>query len=521
MKSKKGYIMKIKSFKVLIAGEWLDMEYVNKKWKYRDIIVVVDDDGNVIVSGEETELFALRVEFDGINLKDFIVLGDAWERAYANLEWIKPDINNKMPWYFIANNGKMSYGFGVKTQPNAFCSWQCSEDTAMLTIDVRSGTNPIKLKGRELSACSILITQIEGNLYEACNKFCLMLCDSVRKISRPIFGGNDWYCNYGDNSFNKILLHTKRVVECAKKCKYKPYMVIDDGWELCHHQSEDGNRYYNGGPWKYCNDNFGDMKKMAEAIEEAGAIPGIWFRPLWTVEKFPEEFILKTDGMKDTLDPSVPEVLDIIKKDVKRLREWGYKLIKHDFSTWDIFGKWGFEMEDGMHKDTCIFFDKTHTTAEIIKKFYLTIREAAGEDVLVMGCNTISHLSAGIFDIQRTGDDTSGLDWERTKNYGINTLAFRMPQHNAFYAVDADCVGITKNIPWEKNRQWLDVLAKSGTPLFVSIAENAYTDEVKNDIKEAFECSCMAKNVSKPLDWLESKIPSIWESDFGKDSYDW
>ena len=37
-----------------------------------------------------------------------------------------------------------------------------------------------------------------------------------------------------------------------------------------------------------------------------------------------------------------------------------------------------------------------------------------------------------------------------------------------FYHIDADCVGIFGMIPWDKNRQWADVLAKSGTPLFVS-----------------------------------------------------
>ena len=33
---------------------------------------------------------------------------------------------------------------------------------------------------------------------------------------------------------------------------------------------------------------------------------------------------------------------------------------------------------------------------------------------------------------------------------GVNTLAFRLPQHNTFYHIDADCVGIFGMIPWEK-----------------------------------------------------------------------
>jgi alpha-galactosidase len=168
------------------------------------------------------------------------------------------------------------------------------------------------------------------------------------------------------------------------------------------------------------------------------------------------------------------------------------------------------------------FADRTKTTAQIMKNFYLAIREAAGDDVLIMGCNTFSHLSAGIMDIQRTGDDTSGKDWERTKVYGINTLAFRMMQHGAFYCVDADCVGVTRDVAWEKNSQWLDVLAKSGTPLFVSIADNGcFTKEVEDAVTAAFQKACEPHAVSRPLDWMTTKTPAVWKSDFGTDTYQW
>ena len=96
-----------------------------------------------------------------------------------------------------------------------------------------------------------------------------------------------------------------------------------------------------------------------------------------------------------------------------------------------------------------------------------------------------------------------------------------MMQHETFYKVDADCVGITKAIPWEINRKWLDVLAKSGTPLFVSIGEDAYTDAVKADIKAAFEKAAEPHKVSRPVDCLDNLTPRKWESDFGVDEYDW
>ncbi len=263
------------------------------------------------------------------------------------------------------------------------------------------------------------------------------------------------------------------------------------------------------------------MGELAQKIKDIGAIPGIWIRPLLTLEKVPESWVLKLDRNNFSyMDPSHPQVLEQVAKDISRLRSWGYKLIKHDFTTNDAFFAWGFEMTDD-YVSRVEFGDKTKTTAEIIKQLYQTIRDAAGDDVAIIGCNTISHLSAGYFEIQRTGDDTSGVEWERTKNYGINTLAFRMPQHNAFYAADADCVGITRQLDWNINRRWLDVLAKSGTPLFVSIGDDAYTPEVQADITEAFRNAIAAGCVSRPVDWQQTMIPQVWDSDFGRDCYEW
>lgn len=476
----------------------------------------IDDNGAVILQAKDEKLSFVKITFLR-NFGEALVLSDAWERAYGELQWKKPDLEEKMPWYFIAFDGKKTFGYGVKTQPNALCFWQCDEKTITLTMDIRNGSFPLTIYEDELELCRIVAEEFSGDIYLSARDFCKMMCDNPRMVNRPVFGGNDWYCCYGDNSFDKIIEHTKRIVMCSEGLKYKPYMVIDDGWEISHHHSENGYEWYNGGPWKYCNSNFGDMKKTADTISEIGAIPGIWFRPLWTIEKFPSRYYLKHDGIKFTLDPSVPEVLEQVKSDVMCLVNWGYKLIKHDFSTFDIFGKWGFEMDDA--EEIC-FHDKTKTTAQIIKNFYRAIREAAGEDVLVMGCNTMSHLSAGFFDIQRTGDDTSGIEWERTKKMGINTLAFRMAQHKAFYDVDADCVGITTKIPWDKNKQWLDVLARSATPLFVSIAEDSFTDQIKNDITEAFKKASENTETSKPVDWLETKTPRKWITAFGEAEYD-
>jgi alpha-galactosidase len=217
----------------------------------------------------------------------------------------------------------------------------------------------------------------------------------------------------------------------------------------------------------------------------------------------------------------VPEVLEQVATDIARLRNWGYELIKHDFTTVDILGRWGFQMGAQPAADGWRFADRSHTSAEVILNLYRTIREAAG-DVIIIGCNTVSHLSAGIFEIARVGDDTSGQNWERTRKMGVNSLAFRAAQQGAFYAADADCVGLTTAVPWSLNRQWLDLLARSGTPLFVSAQPEAVGPEQERALRAAFAYAARSQPTCEPLDWMQIDCPRRWRLD-GKEeiSYDW
>ena len=96
-----------------------------------------------------------------------------------------------------------------------------------------------------------------------------------------------------------------------------------------------------------------------------------------------------------------------------------------------------------------------------------------------------------------------------------------MPQHDAFFAVDADCVGLTNDVPWELNRQWLDLLACSGTPLFVSADPAAMGAAQSAALREAFTVAATVRPVAEPLDWLDTTCPSSWKNESGELRYDW
>ena len=486
----------------------------------KDDIHVRIVDNKIYIKSKTKRIRKIEVVFNYKINEEALFMSDKWERAYADMGWKKYGEDNVMPWYFLTYHNGVTNGYGVKTQPDSMCYWKIVDSKVCFVSDVSSGGYGVRLNDRELLAAEFVFYESKKDAFESSREFCRLMCDRKRTITHKVYGGNDWYCNYGNNNYEKIIKHTKRIVECSKNISNPPYMVIDDGWQICHHIGNNDYEMFNGGPWKYANSKFCDMQKLASEIKQIGAIPGLWFRPLQTVENVPENYILKRDGIKIVLDPSVEDVLKYIADDVRTIRDWGYRVIKHDFSSYDIFNRWGVENDEYLNTTTR-FYDDTKTTAEIIKKLYMTIREAASDDVIIIGCNTISHLSAGIFEIQRTGDDTSGRDWEVTKKMGINTLAFRMMQHDIFYLADADCVGITNQVAWEKNSMWLDVLAKSGTPLFVSIADDAFSDNVKEKITDSFISANQINECSQPIDWMENNIPAVWKTELGIDEYNW
>ncbi len=474
-------------------------------------------DGKIMIYADKSAPEFVTIRFQRPFSDKACVYGDTWERGYGDLCHKAVKECTFMPWYFIAHENEKNYCFGVKTGCNALCHWTFDEKYVCLSLDIRCGSEAVKLCGRELCAAQLVISTFDGDFFNAGVAFCKEMCDLPKLPKTPIYGGNDWYCNYGNNSHENILRNAEFISDCAGDSQHRPLMVIDDGWQTAWTPS------FNGGPWRECNEKFGDMKKTADGIKDVGAIPGIWVRPLLTSERlsdFPYRDFVGTDRV--FIDPSHPAAIEYIKNELGAVRAWGYELVKFDFLMHDIFGQYGFDMGTSLFERPVPFYDKTKTTAEIIKHLYSSIRDAVGEDCLLMGCNTASHLAAGVVDIQRTGDDTSGREWSRTLKMGVNTLAWRMHQHKTFYTHDADCVGITKDVPWDKNAMWLDLLAQSGTPLFVSCAEDCRNDTVKKAISEAFTTArnrAFESSYLEPVAW--ELIPSKWKRDGVVFEYNW
>ena len=458
---------------------------------------------------------------------DILVLGDAWERSYGDLAWRNLVPERVLPWYFAIHDGRFTQGLGVKTGPGAFCFWQVDPEGVSLWLDLSNGGRGVLLGDRELAAATVVgyAGQPGEPLLESVRNLCRKLCPNPRLPKGPVYGTNDWYYAYGKNSAEGILRDTDLIVSLAPTGGTRPFSVIDAGWSGSGSDSD----------VVMPNPKFPDMAALAVDIRKHGARPGIWIRPTEAPKDAIKHLLLPLTRFNNAsesdnepvYDPTIPEALAAMMAKVTQVVGWKYELVKHDYSTYDLLGQWGSQMGGQPTRPGWSFNDRSKTNAEIILGLYRSIRAAAGEETLLLGCNVVGHLSAGLFEMQRTGDDTSGQIWERTRRMGVNTLSYRLAQHGAFFTMDADCVGITKDIPWAMNKQWLDLIARSGTGLFLSPSPDAVGDEQKAAIREAFAIAARGDSSGHATDWLTDTTPQHWEFSDGVTNgktardYDW
>lgn len=488
-------------------------KWENDDYNLDDINVNLNQDNEhlaIFLTAQTSKVKWIKLRWNNLSWdKNVCFLGDAWERGYGDMEWKGMNPNRFMPWYFCAKSEAKSVCYGVKVRPSAMCFWQVDSLGMTLFLDVRCGGSGVNLKGRVIKLADVIACEMRDcTSFEAMQEFCGQMCEDPILPKYPVYGSNNWYYAYGKSSESEILADCDYILNLTKDIENKPYMVIDDCWQEHHRLNE-----YNGGPWTKGNEKFPDMKALAEKLVQKGVRPGIWMRLLLNEdENIKNEWRLSHNNC---IDPTNPEALNYIKEDIKRICNWGYTLIKHDFSTFDLFGKWGFQMSPLVTDDGWHFYDDSLTSAEVVKLLYKAILDASVEasngETLILGCNTIGHLGAGYMHINRTGDDTSGVIWERTRFMGVNTLAFRLPQHGKFYEIDADCVGIDGGISWSMNKQWADVLAQSGTPLFISVRPNILDETEKQELHEILKVASKQEHHVIPVDWEETTCPEHWQ----------
>jgi alpha-galactosidase len=491
-----------------------DLTRRGEEWRAGDIVLQLSKDKaatSIVLSAPSIEPTHVRLRWKGSLPVDARILGDAWERSYGDLAWQGCRAERCLPWYAAISADDLTFAYGVLCGASAFAFWQV--DTAGLTLwlDVRNGGSGVRLGQRALHVASV--TSMQGKEGESAlrmlTRFCALLSPRPRPRDGALIGTNDWYYAYGNNTAAGIERDADFITSLMPSTRNKPFTIVDDGWTNLR--------------------AFPDIRALADKLRGHGVRPGLWVRPLQAKSDTAPNLLLpdarygatKERAVGLAFDPTIPEALQLAVAKVEQATAWGYELVKHDFSTYELFGQWGSEMGASVTLPGWSFNDRSLTNAEIVLHLYRSIRRSAGESTWIIGCNTVGHLAAGLFEANRTGDDVSGREWERTRRMGVNTLAFRLPQNKTFFLQDADCVPLTRAVSWRHTAQWLDAVARSGSALIISAEPGALGPEQKQAVRDALQAA-LATASAEPLDWQENTTPEHWRFDTtGPRDYPW
>ena len=315
----------------------------NCSWNFDDI-TVEEQSGWIVVQAETSKILRLQIGWYASFPRNASFMGDAFERGYGDIGFngMRPD--EVFHWYFCVQR---AYGdatcWGVRTNPNAWCAWTICPNTVDLWLDVRNGDYALDLQGKSLKICEVIIRDYPTDSYSAVQSHCRLMASEckVRNEISPVVGYNDWYYAYGGNSPKLAYQSASFLKEIwPQNSEIEPWVVIDDGWQ-CQRDNT-----YNGGPWDKANNKFQDMKEVADHLKEIGVHPGIWFRPLLAKREDTSDAWILHDNLDGTvvLDPSHSAVQQKVYDDVACFVTWGYEMVKHDFTTYDILGCWGVDM---------------------------------------------------------------------------------------------------------------------------------------------------------------------------------
>jgi alpha-galactosidase len=249
----------------------------------------------------------------------------------------------------------------------------------------------------EVNLCDIFQTE---NTERGAFQHFFMLNEWPEVKVEPAIGWTSWYYYYTKISEEIALKNLKNFKE--KEIPLKIFQ-IDDGYQT------------RVGDWLSVNKKFpSGMKFLADEIKSAGYQAGLWLAPLSAEKKsqlvkdHPDWLVKNEDGSPYrigvnplwsmafyALDIYHPEVRVYIKNVFQTVcREWGYDIVKLDF----LYG-------------ACMVPRNGKSRATIMADAMELLREAIGDDKIILGCGIPLGSAMGTTDYCRIGADVH-LTWE-------------------------------------------------------------------------------------------------------------
>lgn len=272
------------------------------------------------------------------------------------------------------------------------------------------------------------------------------LRSSARALGELPTGWCSWYYYY--TRINQDEMHENVRVAAEQKINWR-YFVLDDGYQNAV------------GDWLSINKRFPDgLTAIAKASDEQGFIPGIWMAPFYALRRsklykeHPDWFLEGDDGRPlwagwnplwglrghlyalDTTHPGFQDYLRTVIESMVHIH--GFKYLKLDF----LFAA----VQSGKAHDP------TLSPAERLKLGLDIIRQAAGEDIVILGCGCPLFPAIGKVDAMRIGPDVAPFWFARYRyhltrdphalctKFAIRSILVRSQMHRMLWLNDPDCL---------------------------------------------------------------------------------
>jgi len=281
---------------------------------------------------------------------------------------------------------------------------------------------------------------------------CRLQEEWLRRLGPPVgrreppVGWCSWY-QYGTRVRQEDFEENLR--EAVQQAAGWSFFQLDDGYAT------------EVGDWLSLRPSFSrGLGSLARQVQEAGLQPGLWFAPFlasraarlfrehpgWFLHDeqgrpLPAGFnpLWGLDGRIYALDTTHPEFQEQLRRVVRTfVDDWGFRLLKLDFL-------YAAALPGVAH-------DPTRTPAERLALGYQLVREAAGPEVLLLGCGAPLAPSIGQVDLMRIGPDVAPF-WFPTFRYhltrdphalsaafAIRSTVNRSPLQGRLWTNDPDCV---------------------------------------------------------------------------------
>lgn len=282
-----------------------------------------------------------------------------------------------------------------------------------------------------------------------------------RRATHPVAadaGWNSWY-DLWDKVTEKDVRENAPLARSALEDRVPPSalplrIVIDDGWQRAWGDWEPNEKFPSG------------MDGLATDLKAQGFRVGIWLAPLLVEEDsplvvdHPEWFLTDASyphpihGRMRILDPTEPGAAQHLQQFIRRIVEWGYDFLKIDFLFAGTY-------EEPRHMPV--------TGMQAYHEALRLIREAAGEDVVLLAVGAPSHPSLPHVDAWRLGGDIafepSDVSWFFLPNQA-RSISARWHLCSAVLC-DAD-PPLLRKLPRNEVEVGIWVAALAGGALFLS-----------------------------------------------------